>query len=288
MAHLAGRRTHRLPNGHAVLNRRGVTLAELLVALTMGAIALGGATRSVARQHRFATDGSARTQSGEQSWAAMAAMAAELRNLAPQDLVASASSDTALQLRSSVAVGSLCALGGSRLALSRLDGSGPADVASPIRVGDSLWTFDSDGAWRGHRIEDVATGTGCGSAGAGAGYPIVTSTLTDSLTSGVVVRVTRPVRYAFYKASDGRWQLGYREWLETSAKFGVTQPLAGPFVMAAGARRTGFSYFDSAGQRLMMPAEDGIARVRVSVLAPQVGGVSQPLADSVDVALRRR
>ncbi len=43
------------------------------------------------------------------------------------------------------------------------------------------------------------------------------------------MRVTRPIRYSLYHASDGSWYLGARDWNDASARFNTIQPLAGPF-----------------------------------------------------------
>ena len=47
---------------------------------------------------------------------------------------------------------------------------------------------------------------------------------------GAPVRFTRPVRYSLYRAADGDWYLGEREWNPTTVRFNTIQPVSGPFL----------------------------------------------------------
>jgi hypothetical protein len=112
------------------------------------------------------------------------------------------------------------------------------------------------------------------------------------------VRVTRPIRYSLYHASDGSWYLGARDWNDASAKFNTTQPLAGPF-RSPGAGPV-FRWFDSTGAVLASPVawRDQVALVRIDLRAQTrnadrvLGSAwnSGPRADSVStfVAVRNR
>jgi hypothetical protein len=80
------------------------------------------------------------------------------------------------------------------------------------------------------------------------------------------VRITRPVRYSLYRASDGQWYLGERDWNAASARFNTIQPVAGPFLSAA-SRGLALEYLDSAGASLASPVADtrAVALVRIQL-----------------------
>jgi hypothetical protein len=85
-----------------------------------------------------------------------------------------------------------------------------------------------------------------------------------------------------------------REWSDATGRFASPQPVAGPFLMRAGAARTGFRFYDDAGVELGdagtgVPA-DRVARIRISVIAAAPGGSGASdgaQLDSLDVALQR-
>jgi hypothetical protein len=109
------------------------------------------------------------------------------------------------------------------------------------------------------------------------------------------LRITRQTRVALYRASDGTWQLGYREWNDAAASFAAPQPVAGPFARsAADGAFTGFRYFDATDIELHpdidTSARSRIARIRfTALLVPSqgpLGIVRPPQRDSADVMLR--
>jgi len=110
---------------------------------------------------------------------------------------------------------------------------------------------------------------------------------------GTPLRVTRHERWLFYRASDGRWYLGFRDWNAASARFNTSQPIAGPFVRALrSGQRSGFRFYDSLGNALVPDGtnEGGIARVRVTALSSvSAYGVADTIRrDSADAVLARR
>ena len=110
---------------------------------------------------------------------------------------------------------------------------------------------------------------------------------------GTPLRVTRHERWVFYRASDGRWYLGLRDWNTAAARFNTSQPVAGPFIRALrSGERTGLRFYDSLGNALVPDGtnEGSIARVRVTTLssvAPS-GAVDSVRRDSADAVLSRR
>jgi hypothetical protein len=296
------------------VTRWGATLAELLVALTLAAIVLGTATSALLRQQRIASELRGAAALDAQLRAATGAIAAELSSLgaASGDLVAGEAHDTALELRGLIAGGVACgdAVGAAILTES-MGGSGdpgePDDAAAAAdaadaqwgaepRVGDTLWWYggDANAAWHGGPVT-AADGAvlPCPLTGAPA-RPVrrlVVSTA-DTIHAGAPLRVTRPVRYAFYRSGDGSWQLGLREWVAPARRFAPPQPFAGPFLRRSGALRGGFRYFDAGGGELPIGAAGAdvgrIARVRLTVLAlGRATGARRDSVrrDSVDAAL---
>ena len=281
--------------------RRGVTLVETLVALTLASIVLGSATSVLLRQHRTAAALGSAVATDAQLRGALGALAAELAVLSAMagDLEAGEARDTALQLRSLVTRGLACNDGaGVTIVAADVDEPpGARDVAIP-RVGDTLWWYggDSTGRWRSSRIASSDSVTAPCPLTSAPSQPARRLGIggVDTVPSGAPLRITRPARYAFYRSGDGSWQLGMREWIDATARFAAPQPVAGPFIMRAGASRTGFRYFDDAGDELPIgPAGvdvTRIARVRLTVLV--LSGVralvSDTIArDSVDIALPR-
>ena len=280
--------------------RRGATLAELLVALTLAAIVLGTATSSVLHQRRSASRLAHGVGADAQVRAALGSLAAELGALSAGvgDLVPGEASDTAIQLRSVVAAGLACADAVGSASFAPEWESFAAGAPAMAREGDSLWWYGGEPAgWRGRRIVGVDSII--------APCPLVSLPAVavrravvaepDSVPYGALLRVTRPIRYAFYRGGDGSWQLGVREWVAAAGRFAGPQPVAGPFLMRAGALRTGFRFFDASGGELAAGGVGGVggvaaervARIRVTVIAAEGpgarGGAVRP--DSVDVAL---
>ena len=83
---------------------------------------------------------------------------------------------------------------------------------------------------------------------------------------GTPIRVTRPLRYSLYRASDAQWYLGEREWSNASARLSTIQPVAGPFLAAASGGVV-FRYSDSLGRTLSSPVGDpaSIGFIRVEL-----------------------
>jgi hypothetical protein len=174
------------------------------------------------------------------------------------------------------------------------DAKGNVLLGPAPRVGDSLWWFGgTPAAWRVRRIvasDSVSASCPLTSAPAGPARRIVVAE-PDSIAYGAPLRVVRPVRYAFYRSGDGSWQLGVRDWIESTGRFASPQPIAGPFVMRAANVRTGFRYYDADGAELGTGGaainSGQVTRVRITVLAGDraVGADTVGTRDSLDVAL---
>ena len=279
-------------------SRGGATLAELLVALALAAIVLGAGTASLLRQQRTATHLAGTAFSGAQRRAAIGALSAELSPLGQGvgDLAPGEARDTSLELRAFVATGVACNDAAGVATFAESDDSTGVPLGALPQVGDSLWWYADSAGWRGQRIVATDSVTSrCALTGASStATRRVAIAGVDSIRLGAPLRVTRPVRYDLYKAGDGSWQLGLRDWQEAIGRFAPPQPIAGPFVLRDGTTRSGMRYFDSGGIELPVgPAGadvDAIARIRVTVLGiDRSGGGARDSVrrDSVDIAMWR-
>lgn len=295
-----------------VLKRRGASLLELLVALVLVAVILSAATASLLRQQRTVTGMAAAGHGAAQVRAATGVLPAQLAFAAASalDLVAGEARDTALQFRAPVASGIACddspsptlALGDDDLPLG--------GMSSVPRAGDSLWWYQADSArWTGQRLADAWIDSGaCPGAGPVGAPPAARRVIRlrvgpsapgaggpESMISvRAPLRITRPVRLSLYRAADGTWQLGVRDWSEVTHSFAGPQPAAGPLQrVAPDGARTGFRYYDAAGMQVYPELDPAalvrVARVRMTAIAPASPGVGlrvgAPARDSADVAL---
>ena len=281
-----------------MLTRAGSSLVELLVALGLAAVLLAAATGSMLRQQRSARWVGAFGAVESQASHAVRLLPDELALLdaAAGDVASGQASDSTLELRAVVASAVACDSATNVVTLAPDAGTLPplAGISRTIAAGDSLWFLDSLG-WRARGVLAASRVT------SGCLRPATPSAATTRLAldgamdvgGGTPLRVTRHERWLFYRASDGRWYLGFRDWNVAGARFNATQPVAGPFVKAlrTGAR-TGFRFYDSLGNALMPDGknEGGIARVRVTALSTVAayGVVDTVRRDSADAVLARR
>ena len=286
-----------------MLSRRGTTLAELLVALVLGALVLASATGSILRQTRATSGMMAAGRDVAQARAAAALLSAELAQLASASTDLAEARDTALQARTAVVTGVACETAPVATLAADDGGLSGAGVASAPRTGDSLWWYLADSSrWIGRLVSDASTDSlRCEAAERGGDPAIARRVLrlhmdgNDVVPALAPVRVTRQVRLVLYRSGDGTWQFGVREWNVGTRSFSSPQPAAGPFQrVAPDGARTGFRYLDVDGAPLS-PGTDAaeiarVARVRITAIAlpaPTANArLGPPARDSGDVAFR--
>lgn len=281
-----------------MLSRAGSSLVELLVALGLAAVLLAAATGSMLRQQRTARWVGAFGAGESQASHIVRLLPDELALLdaATGDVIAGQASDSSVELRAVVASALTCDSATNTVTLAPDAGTAPplSGVARTIAAGDSLWFLDSLG-WQGRGVVAAARAT------SGCLRPPAASAVTTRLAldapmdvgGGTPIRVTRHERWVFYRASDGRWYLGFRDWNAANARFNTTQPVAGPFVRALrSGERTGFRFYDALGSAVVPDGtnESGIARVRLTALSAVAayGVVDTVRRDSTDAVLARR
>jgi type II secretory pathway pseudopilin PulG len=282
-----------------VLKRTGSSLVELLVALGLAGVVLAAATGSMLRQQRAARWVGVLGATESQAAHAVRVLSEELALLdaAAGDVVPAQASDSMLELRAVVASAIACDTATTVVTLAPDVGTAPplGGTGRVIAVGDSIWYHTDALGWQ---VRTVVTASRVTSA---CLRPFAPSGSTERLTldgpmnagGGTPLRVTRHERWVFYRASDGRWYLGLRDWNAAAARFNTSQPVAGPFIRALrSGERTGLRFYDSLGNALAPDGtnEGSIARVRVAALssvAPS-GAVDTVRRDSADAVLSRR
>lgn len=278
----------------------GFTLAELTLVLTLSAIVLGLISSIGTRLQRQLAAESTRLATGEQLAAAAELLPLELRSLSPAGGDIAEARDTSLQFRSSLGAGVVCSTTGSTIVVAPFLGTGGRSVALAAQSGDTLWLSDSsDSTERWLPIPAVTIRRVNGScpaldATSSRVFDIahllsIDTRVPAALAPGAVLRITRPVRYSFYRAADGRWYLGMRSWNGGTAQFNTIQPLSGPY--ASGRAGAHFEYFDETGA--MLPLGGGVARIARVEVVLQGAVATLPAPSSVDsaravIALRNR
>ena len=275
--------------------RRGWTLHEMIISLAVTGAVLGIAVHAALGQLRFFHGvGEVTSLRGQLAQA----------TLVPRALVWGSSpvagdftlaSDTALEL--SVVTGSavVCesAPGWVIVPAPEPQGNTLTAFAEAPQADDRIAAFieDSTGAtWMAFRTAGVPTsGAGCPffpSATAGLRIDLVEQL---ALPAGTVLRFLRPMRLSVYRASDGRWYLGARDWNGSISRFNTVQPLAGPVDAPVAGSSPGFrfEYLDFAAAPLENASDTrGIAGIRIvargtSLAAVRMGGVATTRGEQV-------
>jgi prepilin-type N-terminal cleavage/methylation domain-containing protein len=265
------------------LDRRGYTLAELLIALSLGAVVIGLGSMIGFRQQRFHRDVVVAVERADEISELVALLPVSLRAIAPGegDIAAGAARDTSIEFRATIASAAVCDSATSTVLLS------PVDVVPRLlsvvtrpEPGDTAWFLDTSGSletWVPRSITAVIDSSATCRLGTSAPFGAAPRTsLALRLASppparSAVVRMTRPWRYSVYRASDGRWYFGAKEWNAALVRFNTIQPVAGPLLSAsAGGLR--FRYLDSLGAVLpaVPPDPRRIASVEVGLRVDSV------------------
>lgn len=271
--------------------RRGLTIVELCVALTLGGLALCTVTAIGVRQQRLHFALAQRLAGARQQRHAVAILPIDLRALdaSEGDIEPGEARDTSIQIRATVAGGVICAVTAGEVALvpaEARDGELYSALSSP-RAGDTLWALadaDSSDRWISARIVSSRAAAGrCAATGSTFVAPAEALAASQVLAlsrdvaalgmrAGSPVRVTRPARYSIYHASDGGWYLGFRD-AAPGGGFDVIQPVSGPYPSRTSIR---FRYWGEGGTTPPLPLDStrrilGV-EIAIAALAGDVGG----------------
>ncbi len=283
--------------------QRGFTLVEVSIALVLAALVLGLVFAVGSRLGKESKNEAERLAVSEQLMAAAEILPIDLRGLSPVggDIASGEARDSSLQLRQSIANALVCSASASTWTVALYLGAGGRSVVPGVQDGDTAWLLsDSDAGerWRPVRLRAAHRTPGsCSIVTDAEGARVFDVThlwaldLRDSAiaNTGAIIRVTRPIRFSFYRASDGHWYLGLRTWNSLSLEFNGIQPLSGPFGPVSGGG-TRFVYFDTNGARVATGTADtrGIARIEAVLHAEPGDTASARDSLTVVTALRNR
>ena len=281
--------------------RFGFTLAETMLVLVLGAIVLGLVSTIGNNLQRQLANQAARLSVSEQLGSGSELLPLDLRSVSPTagDIVEA--SDTALQVRATIGSAVVCAVTASSITAAPFLGAYQQSVAPGLQPGDTLWSLsDQDSAemWRAARIQGWRRAGGSCSAldtTAAGSFDLTHLWSADvpdvsAFAPGAFVRMTRPLRFTFYRAGDGQWYLGLRSWNTAAAQFNLVQPLSGPYAPPSAGAATRFAYYDSSGTAWSLgdAGTAGIARIEALLVAAASTPAGTIDSQRVVVALRNR
>jgi hypothetical protein len=274
------------------------------LALVLGALVLSLVFAIGNRLGRQLSGDAARFAVSEQLGATAELLPIDLRGLSSVggDIAFGEARDTSLQLRQTIVNALVCSGFMATWLVAPYLGAGGWSVVPAIQDGDTAWLLtdaDEGERWRPVRLRSAhRTSSGCSIVSDGQGANVFDVThlwaidLRDTVvaTAGAIIRVTRPMRFSFYRASDDGWYLGLRSWNSASLQFNGIQPVSGPFGPVSGNGGTRFLYFDSTGARFPSGAGDtrGIARIEAVLHAAPADTVSARDSLTIVTALRNR
>jgi prepilin-type N-terminal cleavage/methylation domain-containing protein len=293
--------------------RRGFTLVELLVALSLASVVAAALLAVLVRQQRFYAGVAQLVETRAHIREGLGVLPGDLRNIstAAGDLLAT--SDSAVELRATIGSAVACDAGSHTLDLPPLDAATMTLTAwlSHPQAGDEMHVLDDrTGEFRSFSVASVESsaalcpGSPLVHPSADAGKPRHRITVDASLPPGVgagsPMRFTRRVRYSLYRSpSDGRWYLGHTELNPSTGTFNAVQPVSGPYRARAGVGASGieFRFLDGSGN--VAPTGGRVVAIDVVVRGVTRGvvridgfrtnsGPRQAEAESVTVAVRNR
>lgn len=274
--------------------RRGTTLVELLIALTMlgivGTIVADAMRAQIGLRTRIARRAASNVQLRE----AVAPLAHDLVRVAGggADVIAAESNDSILTIRSTRIEGWLCDADTARGHAWIQPAS--EELGRSPDAGDSLWvqvrTASSRPATRAVavvvRAERRPAESGPCAVGATPWRVTIEGPARAHLAPGALARVRRRVRYSLYRASDRATYLGLRE-AGTSGSYATVQPVAGPF----DPRRSRLVLLTPAGLERGMASDVAVGAVRLLLVERPASAWDDTAASArvdLTIALRRR
>ena len=281
----------------AVRARRGLSLIELLITMTVLAIVGASLTNILTRQQRFYRDAAERVELRRELRGGASLVPADLRALSTIGGDLLAASNTSIEVRAAIGSAIACGRSGDyelHLAPLNLSNHTLTSWYTAPQVGDQIFIFnDSSGAgaeddkWDPHVLAATPSlpgdATRCPATpyvlAADAALPRVAMTTTAKLSpfvgAGSVVRLTRRMRYSFYQPAGATdWYVGFEEYDGDAGAYGAIQPVIGPLVETNGLR---FSFSDSAGTAVNPSTADARKRITRIGLQMRAAGRSDAL-----------
>lgn len=285
----------------SLVNRRGFTMVELLMAMTMLAVVGATIVAALTTQQRFVRATSDVGNMRSQVQTAALILPGDLRGVSATGRDIVAMSDSSIRARATIVSSVVCAVSGNTITLApdaAYQSQGPMGIINvrltsimltPNAATDSAFVWGQTGSsWNngavGVPFDIVSASTGACPSLHGRNFvnPTALTLTLASLPAGGVplgtgVRVVRHVQYGLYQSTvDGNWYLGYRD-----PALGTYQYVAGPFLPYANVGASGlrFRYFDAANVATATPAQ--VARIEVTARAKTTHAVSVTGASSI-------
>jgi prepilin-type N-terminal cleavage/methylation domain-containing protein len=278
------------------MSRRGWTLHEMIISLTIMGIVVALAAHAASGQLRFFRGIGEVVALRGQLGHASAIVANVLWGASPRGGDIAIAQDSAIEMHTTIGSAVTCAGTPGRLTIpagAAAPGNALAAFVASPNEGDRVLAFFEDtlgATWLALHVASAPTsGGGC------VQFPSVSATWTIELRepltvpAGTALRFLRPLRLSLYRASDNRWYLGAKDWNGAAQRFNSIQPLAGPLEpYSADASKTGlhFGYRDNYGAVLWDPVSvERIASVTIvargaSARAVRVSGLKSGPAET--------
>jgi hypothetical protein len=299
-------------------DRRGLSLAELVVVIALAGLVGGTVMATVTRQQRFYRGATELLYVREGVRDAMEVLSADVRAMSVADTVRLAA-DSAIEFFATIGASVACQIRAGDVGLppAHLSGNSLSAFRAEPDTGDlALFHIDSSGLnerWERHRISGFVQQSVASSCpptsrlsqqsdldvGAKGFTVTLTTPLARDVKPGAAVRFIRRQRYGLYRASDGEWYLGYRRCNAIGPSVcAAVQPVSGPYrSYSSDPRATGllFEYFgpagltlDAASATLAVARFDITARSESGHALPSGAPFSRRIADSATVSVAIR
>ena len=265
------------------LNRRGISLLELLVALTLAALLALLTSNLLATSTLHLRDRSERMAQEQSLRSASGALRSALESLGHDsaggaDL--SAPAPSGLSARAVRAAGVLCSAAPGLL-VARADTAWWRALRAPVAGRDSVLAARLDRpTWGSFELRAAPGGTFCPDGSRGIALPVTADSLALlGIGLGSPIRVFEPVELRLYSAAPDLW-IGLRLLATTQA----IQPFAGPMAPNGLA----FSYQKADRSPAQLPAEVAGVVIQLTSLTERAGGVGLirgrvPRSDSLEL-----
>ena len=273
--------------------RRGTTLPELLVALTICAIVATALLRTVHQSLRFLHDHTVLVEQRAQLQAASHLTASLLAAASPREGDLIALSDSSASFQATIGTAIACRTAGASVELAPLnvasgvtltafsDQPQPGDLAA--RLDEGPLASAADDHWVLHTITGIHTLTGaCTSTpfadpladASKTGWVFDLNPSPPPTAGATALRLLRPQRLALYHSTPD-WMMGFTEWNVASASWNLIQPVAGALTGgAANPPGIDWTWHDSLGVP-GAPAPQ-VAWLRATFRAPTRGPLRHP------------
>jgi len=248
--------------------RRGVTLVELIVVLTIAGILLGALGRVLWAGMRFYQAQSQILDVRQNVRAVAQILPIELRELDAGDGDIVAMSDTAVTVKAMRSFAVVCAPPSVARAQVTVRNALTYGYRAMDAARDSVLVFregdpglSADDRWLRAPIAAIAP-AGCADGSAGTRLTLTSmvggATQLDSVLQGAPLRTFETVNYRLYGDGAGAWWFGVRT--HSAGSWSSTSPIAGPLRPRDGLR---FEYRDDAGG--VTATRTAVARIRITV-----------------------